>query len=46
MVSHVFPMHFWNEYSVMDRYLTENPVPEGTEFHKISRDGQEWEITL
>ncbi len=45
-VSHVFPMHFWNEYSVMDRYLTENPVPEGTEFHKISRDGQEWEITL
>lgn len=45
-VSHVFPMHFWNEYSVMDRYLAEHPLPEGTEFYKISRDGQSWEIGL
>lgn len=45
-VRHVFPMHFWNEYSVMDRYLAEYPVPERTRFHRISRDGQSWEIAL
>ncbi|MDO4322302.1 MAG: MBL fold metallo-hydrolase [Lachnospiraceae bacterium] len=45
-VSHVFPMHFWNEYSVMDRYAAEYPLPKETQFYRIDRDGQSWEIAL
>lgn len=43
-VRHVFPMHFWNDFSVMDAYAADYPLPEGTVFHKISGDGQSWEI--
>lgn len=45
-VRHVFPMHFWDDFSVMDRYPEEYPVPEHTEFHKILADGQCWELPL
>lgn len=45
-VRHMFPMHFWEEYSVMDRYLAEHPVPENTQFYRIDRDGESWEIQL
>lgn len=43
-VRHVFPMHFWNDFSIMEKYQRENQVPEGTVFHSISRDGQSWEL--
>lgn len=38
---HVFPMHFWDDFSICDKYLEENSLPEGTEFHTLERDGQE-----
>ena len=40
-IEHLFPMHFWNDFSILDKYLTENTVPEGTIFHKIHRDGEQ-----
>lgn len=39
---HVFPMHFWKDYSVIDRYLKEHGG-EG-QIHKIEREGQSYEI--
>lgn len=45
-IRHLFPMHFWNDFSIQEKYLSENPVPEHTVFHQIMRDGQVWEITL
>lgn len=42
----VFPMHFWNDFSVQERYLEEYSLPEHTQFYQISRDGQSWELTL
>ncbi len=36
----VFPMHFWDSFDVIDRYLRENSVPEGTTLHRLVRDGQ------
>lgn len=45
-VRHVFPMHFWGDASVMDRYEQEIGVPERTSFHKIRADGQSWELSL
>lgn len=42
----VFPMHFWNDFSIQQKYLSEYPLPEHTEFYKISRDGQSWELEL
>ncbi len=43
-VRHVFPMHFWDDFSVMDRYEAEYPLPAHTQFHKISSDGMSWEL--
>jgi L-ascorbate metabolism protein UlaG (beta-lactamase superfamily) len=44
-VDHVFPMHFWEDYSLMERYPREHPLPEQTTFHPITADGQSWEIS-
>lgn len=43
-VKHVFPMHFWDDFSIMEKYQRENPVKPGIVFHAISRDGQSWEL--
>lgn len=43
---HVFPMHFWDDFSVIERFLKEQQVPENTRIYKISRDGQMWNIDL
>lgn len=45
-VGHVFPMHFWEDFTVSDKYLNENQVPEHTKFYRISEEGQFWEIQL
>lgn len=42
---HVFPMHFWGDFAVTDRYPEEYTVPEHTVFHRIREDGQSWEIS-
>lgn len=45
-IRHVFPMHFWNDFSVTNRYLLEYSVPDETTFHLLERDGQTFEIML
>lgn len=45
-ISHLIPMHFWDDFSVMDRYLKEYPVDKKTQFYTIKQDGQRWEIVL
>lgn len=41
-VKTVFPMHFWEDYSVIDRYLAEHGGRK--QIQKIEREGQEYEI--
>lgn len=41
-VKHVFPMHFWKDYGVIDRYLKEHGGQE--QICKIEREGQSYEI--
>lgn len=39
-IRHMFPMHFWNDFSIIDRYLQENPLSEQTLFHRLYHDGE------
>ena len=41
---YVFPMHFWGDFSVIDRYLQEYKVPESVKICRIRKDGEDWEI--
>lgn len=34
-VKHVFPMHCWDDISIIDKYLKEYTVPEGTTLHHL-----------
>ena len=43
-VKHVFPMHFWDDFSIINRYLCEYKVPENTKFHSIEQDGEKMEV--
>jgi len=45
-VKHVFPMHFWNDFNVISRYLQEYPLPSDTTFYVLQLDGQTFEIML
>jgi L-ascorbate metabolism protein UlaG (beta-lactamase superfamily) len=45
-IRHIVPMHFWNDFSIQEKYLQEYTVPEGTTFHTLTQDGQSWEIFL
>lgn len=43
-VKHVFPMHFWNDFSVIEKYLQEYPLPEGTRLYRLTADGQSFTL--
>ena len=43
-VRHTFPMHFWKDYTVADRFLKEYELPAHTMFYKIGQEGQSWEF--
>ena len=43
-IKHVFPMHFWDDFSVCRKYTGENEVPERTQFHCIESNGSIFEI--
>lgn len=43
---HVFPMHFWDDFNIIDQYLQENDIPGITVFHAIHQNGQSFEIML
>ncbi|MGI6095917.1 MAG: MBL fold metallo-hydrolase [Lachnospiraceae bacterium] len=45
-VKHLFPMHFWNDFSIIDTYMREYKVPKETCFHTLKQDGQTIEIML
>ena len=42
-VQHVFPMHMWKKYEVIDRYIAAHPDEKGI-IARITRDGQQFEI--
>lgn len=43
---HVFPMHFWEDYNVIPKYLKEHPLEDGTHtiIHLISQEDEKYEI--
>lgn len=42
---HVFPMHFWNDFTVIPRYIGEHPEITGqTTIHIISKEDESYEI--
>ncbi len=44
-VSHIFPMHMWEEYNIQDKFIADNAeLLAGTEFHKISQKNENWRI--
>lgn len=43
---HVFPMHFWNDFSIISCYLKEHFVHGETTFYAIAQDGQTFEIMI
>ena len=43
-VKHAIPMHFWDDFSIINRYLNEYKVPENTTFHQITKDGEKMEV--
>ena len=43
---HMFPMHFWNNFTIMEKYLQEHSVPNHTIFYVLERNGQQFEIML
>ncbi len=44
-VRYLFPMHFWEDYSVIETYCNrEKKLPPDVELIKIEREGQSWEI--
>ena len=43
-VRHAFPMHFWKDYTLADRFLKEYELPAHTMFYKIGQEGQSWEF--
>ena len=43
---HVFPMHFWDNYQIMEQYLQEYSIPEHTTFNTITQNGQMFDIVL
>lgn len=43
-VKHLFPMHFWNDFSVIEKYIWEYELPEQTHIYKIKYDGETWDI--
>lgn len=45
-IKHVFPMHFWDQFDIIDKYLKTHKVPAGTQFHKLMQDGQNEDLSL
>ena len=43
---HVFPMHFWNDFTIMEKYLQEHSVPNHTSFYVLEQNGQQFQIML
>lgn len=45
-IKHVIPMHFWDDFSICKKYAEEYSIPQETEYHLLSEDGQELRIVL
>ena len=43
---HIFPMHFWDDFSIIEKYLNEYSIPDRTVFHVLQENGQSFEIML
>ena len=47
-VKHVFPMHMWDDYNIVNRYEADYPQPPScnahSAFHPITGQGDHWEF--
>lgn len=43
---HLFPMHFWNDFQIMEKYVQEYPVSSETCFYTLQQNGHAFEIML
>lgn len=44
-ISYLFPMHFWEDYSIIQKYLSRTKkLPEHTNIIQIEKEGQTWEV--
>ena len=43
---HMFPMHFWDNFNIIEQYMQEYSIPSHTEFYIPKQDGQSFEIML
>lgn len=45
-VTHLFPMHFWDDFSIISQYKAEHSLPPKTFLHTLQYDGQMFELML
>lgn len=45
-VTHLFPMHFWDDFSIIRQYEAEHLLPPKTFLHTLQFDGQMFELML
>lgn len=43
---HMFPMHFWDNFNIINKYLQEYPIPAHTTFHALQENGQDFEVMI
>ena len=43
---HMFPMHFWNDFQIMQKYVQEYPISTQTYFYTLQQNGHTFEIML
>ena len=43
-IKYVFPMHFWNFYEIIDRFIAEGHNKTGTEIIRIKDKGENWRL--
>ncbi len=43
---HLFPMHFWNNFNVIQQYLKDYSIPAATKFYVLQQDGHSFDIML
>jgi L-ascorbate metabolism protein UlaG (beta-lactamase superfamily) len=45
-IKHLFPMHFWGNFDIIKRFISEHSLPANTCLHTPEEDGQSFEIML
>ena len=46
LTCHMFPMHFWDNFDIIEQYQQEYSIPESTTFYTLCQNGQSFEIMV